>query len=42
MRLMGKWINAPTAAWIYQFREVAVHGRTVRVSDVGQPSWTAR
>jgi len=42
MRLMGKWINAPTAAWIYQFREVAVHGRTVRVTDVGQPGWTAR
>jgi 8-oxo-dGTP pyrophosphatase MutT (NUDIX family) len=36
------WINPPTAAWLYQFREVALHGREVRVSTVGQPSWTAR
>ena len=30
-------VHAPTAAMIYQFREVAVHGRTVRVADVEQP-----
>jgi 8-oxo-dGTP pyrophosphatase MutT (NUDIX family) len=42
MRIRGKWINAPTAAWLYQFRELAVHGRLVRVSEVGQPGWTAR
>ncbi len=38
----GDWINPPTAAWLYQFREVALHGRTARVSTVGQPEWTAR
>jgi len=42
MRLRDKWINAPTAAWLYQFRELAVHGRIVRVNAVGQPRWTAR
>jgi 8-oxo-dGTP pyrophosphatase MutT (NUDIX family) len=36
------WINPPTAAWLYQFREVALHGREARVHAVGQPSWTAR
>lgn len=34
------WINPPTAAWLYQFREVALHGREARVHTVGQPSWT--
>lgn len=42
MRILGKWINAPTAAWLYQFRELAIHGRLVRVNEVGQPRWTAR
>ena len=37
----GHWINPPTAAILYQFREVALHGRATRVGDVGQPSWTA-
>ncbi len=37
----GNWVNPPTAAWLYQFREVALHGRTVRVDKVGQPLWTA-
>jgi 8-oxo-dGTP pyrophosphatase MutT (NUDIX family) len=36
----GKWINAPTAAWLYQFREVALHGRATRLDGVGQPEWT--
>ena len=36
------WINPPTAAWLYQFREVALHGRPARVHAVGQPAWTAR
>ena len=40
MRLRGSWINAPTAAWIYQFREVALHGRPTRLDGVGQPEWT--
>lgn len=42
MQIQGKWINAPTAAWLYQFRELAIHGRVVRVNEVGQPRWTAR
>jgi len=37
----GQWINPPTAALLYQFREVALHGRATRVIDIGQPSWTA-
>ena len=37
----GQWINPPTAAILYQFREVALHGRPTRVIDIGQPSWTA-
>lgn len=36
------WINPPTAAWLYQFREVALYGRHTRVHSVGQPAWTAR
>ena len=37
----GQWINPPTAAFLYQFREVALRGRPTRVIDIGQPSWTA-
>ena len=40
MRIRGQWVNAPTAAWLYQFREVALHGRQTRLDDVGQPEWT--
>ncbi len=36
-----QWINPPTAAFLYQFREVALHGRWTRVASVGQPNWTA-
>ena len=36
------WVNPPTAAWLYQFREVALRGRPARVATVGQPDWTAR
>ncbi|MBR7618952.1 CoA pyrophosphatase [Phenylobacterium sp. 20VBR1] len=36
------WINPPTAAWLYQFREVGLYGRLIRVSRIGQPEWTAR
>lgn len=42
MRIMGRWINAPTAAWLYQFREVALRGRPERLDGFGQPAWTAR
>ena len=38
----GGWVNAPTAAWLYQFREVCLHGRECRTDAIGQPSWTAR
>jgi hypothetical protein len=38
----GRWINPPTAAMLWQFREVALLGRPTRVADVGQPAWTAR
>ena len=41
MYAADNWVNPPTAAWLYQFREVALHGRTVRVDTVGQPNWTA-
>ena len=42
MPVGGEWINPPTAAMLYQFREVVVHGREVRVHDVASPLWTAR
>ncbi len=42
MYAQGTWINPPTAAFLYQFREVALHGRATRVHSVGQPNWTAR
>ncbi len=42
MPVRGEWINPPTAAVLYQFREVALHGRTVRVRDVATPRWTHR
>jgi len=38
----GSWLNPPTAAWLWQFREVCLHGRPCRTDDIGQPSWTAR
>lgn len=40
--LVGTLIHAPTAAILYQFREVAVHGRTVRVAHLEQPVWAWR
>ena len=42
MYARGSWVNAPTAAWLWQFREVCLHGRPCRTDAVGQPSWTAR
>jgi hypothetical protein len=35
--LLGTDVHAPTAALIYQLREVAVHGRDTRVSHIEQP-----
>jgi len=37
MPVGDNWIAAPTAALIYQFREVAVCGRTTRVAHFEQP-----
>ena len=39
MPVAGHWIHAPTAALLYQFREVAVHGRPTRVRDFEPPRW---
>jgi protein-tyrosine-phosphatase/8-oxo-dGTP pyrophosphatase MutT (NUDIX family) len=38
--LLDNRINAPTAAVIYQMREVVVHGRPTRVDHFEQPVWT--
>jgi mutator protein MutT len=35
--MLGAWIHAPTAAVVYQFREIAMHGRTTRVAHFEQP-----
>lgn len=37
VRVLGQDIFAPTAAVIYQFREVAIHGRDTRVRHYDQP-----
>jgi 8-oxo-dGTP pyrophosphatase MutT (NUDIX family) len=42
MPVLGNWIHAPTAAVLYQFREVAVHGRATRVAQYEQPTWAWR
>jgi 8-oxo-dGTP pyrophosphatase MutT (NUDIX family) len=42
MPAKGGWMNPPTAAFLWQFREVALHGREARTHDIGQPGWTAR
>jgi 8-oxo-dGTP pyrophosphatase MutT (NUDIX family) len=39
MPVGDNWIAAPTAALIYQFREVAVCGRSTRVAHFEQPSF---
>ena len=35
--LLGRYLHAPTAAIIYQFCQVALHGRTIRVAHFEQP-----
>jgi 8-oxo-dGTP pyrophosphatase MutT (NUDIX family) len=35
--LFGRFLHAPTAAILYQFREVALHGRPTRVAHFEQP-----
>lgn len=39
---IGHRMYAPTAALLYQFREVCLHGRATRVGDFGQPEFTRR
>jgi 8-oxo-dGTP pyrophosphatase MutT (NUDIX family) len=40
--MLGTKIHAPTAAVLYQFRELALHGRTTRVDGLEQPVWAWR
>ena len=40
--LLGTLIHAPTAAVMYQFMEVGVHGRVTRVAHLEQPVWAWR
>jgi mutator protein MutT len=37
--LLGTLVHAPTAAVVYQVREVVVHGRPTRVDHFEQPVW---
>ena len=37
--ILSALIHAPTAAVIYQMREVVVHGRPTRVDHFEQPVW---
>jgi 8-oxo-dGTP pyrophosphatase MutT (NUDIX family) len=40
--ILGTLVHAPTAAVVYQLREVAMHGRSTRVHDLEQPVWAWR
>ena len=40
--LLGSLIHAPTAAVMFQAREVVVHGRPTRVDHFEQPVWAWR
>ena len=42
VRILGQDIFAPTAAVIFQFREVAIHGRETRVAHYDQPRFAWR
>ena len=42
VRILGQDIFAPTAALIFQFREVAIHGRGTRVAHYDQPRFAWR
>jgi 8-oxo-dGTP pyrophosphatase MutT (NUDIX family) len=37
--ILGTLVHAPTAAVVYQVREVVVHGRPTRVDGYEQPVW---
>jgi 8-oxo-dGTP pyrophosphatase MutT (NUDIX family) len=40
--LVGHFVHAPTAAVLYQFSELAVHGRVTRVAHLEQPVFAWR
>ena len=40
--ILGSLIHAPTAAVVYQMREVVSHGRPTRVDHLEQPVWAWR
>jgi 8-oxo-dGTP pyrophosphatase MutT (NUDIX family) len=40
--LLGSLIHAPTAAVVFQMREVVVHGRSTRGDHIEQPGWAWR
>ena len=42
MPIGDDWIAAPTAAILYQFREVCVFGRETRVAHFDQPKFAWR
>lgn len=37
--LFGRYVHAPTAAIIFQFCQVGLHGNAVRVADYEQPAF---
>jgi 8-oxo-dGTP pyrophosphatase MutT (NUDIX family) len=41
VRMQGSWVNAPTAAVVYQFRELLA-GRDTRVAEFDQPMFARR
>ena len=42
IEMLGTSIHAPTAAVLFQLREVALHGRATRVSHYEQPVFAWR
>ena len=40
--ILGTLIHAPTAAILFQLREVVLHGRPTRVRDLEEPAWASR
>ena len=40
--ILGTLIHAPTAAILFQLREVLLHGRATRVRDLEEPAWASR
>jgi hypothetical protein len=40
--MVGTYVHAPTAAIVYQLREVALHGRDTRVAHFEQPPFAWR